>query len=251
MKLFYYINLMIIILFIVLFIVLILLKHISGYKLLQYVNKFYAFFINDREFYETDHDWCKDLRNNYKKIRQEYINYTKNHGKLRRFKDIDTVQTDYDISDIPWDVLFLRVYNKDTSKIKYFPKTYELISKIPGCSLAMFSVLHPGKIIPPHTGPFKGVLRYHLALITPKKSDECKIKVNKIEYYWQTGKDVIFDDTFIHSVENKTDESRVVLFLDIQRDFENIFLNIVNNVVLYFCKFNDSVDNIVDNTNNS
>jgi beta-hydroxylase len=239
------------ILFIVLFIVLILLKRISGYKLLHYVNMFYSTFINDREFYKTDYDWCKNLRNNYKKITREYINYIKNHGKLLRFKDIDRVQTDYDISDIPWDVLFLRVYNKDTSKIKYFPETYNLISKIPGCSLAMFSVLHPGKIIPPHTGPFKGVLRYHLALITPKKSNKCKITVNKIEYHWQTGKDVIFDDTFIHNVENNTDESRVVLFLDIQRDFENIFLNIINNVVLYFSKFNDSVNNIVVNTNNS
>jgi aspartyl/asparaginyl beta-hydroxylase (cupin superfamily) len=231
--------------------VLIILKSISGYKLLHYINKFYAIFINEQEFYKTNHEWCKHLRDNYKKIRQEYKNYIKKYGKLRRFRDIDRVQTDYDISDIPWDVLFLRVYNKDTLKIKYFPKTYNLISKIPGCSLAMFSVLHPRKIIPPHTGPFKGVLRYHLALITPKKSNKCKIRVNKIEYYWQTGKDIIFDDTFIHSVENNTDETRVVLFLDIQRDFRNIFLNIINNVVLYFCKFNDSVSNIVDNTNNN
>src|SRR4051812_31569052 len=32
---------------------------------------------------------------------------------------------------------------------------------------AMFSVLLPHKHIPPHRGPWKGVLRYHLALRTP------------------------------------------------------------------------------------
>ena len=31
----------------------------------------------------------------------------------------------------------------------------------------MFSILAPGKRIPPHDGPYKGVLRYHLGLIVP------------------------------------------------------------------------------------
>ena len=232
-------------------IVLIILKSVSGYILLHYVNGIYSMFINEQEYYDTKYNWCKELRENYKEIKKEYINYTKNHGKLKRFKDIDKVQTSYDISDIPWEVLFLRVYNKDTSKIAYFPKTYSLISKIPGCSLAMFSVLHPGKIIPPHTGPFKGVLRYHLALITPKDNEKCIIEVNKLEYNWKEGKDVMFDDTFVHSVKNESDETRVVLFLDIQRDFENIFLDTINSVILYFGKFNDSVNTIVLNTNSS
>ena len=90
------------------------------------------------------------------------------------------MQINNDISDVPWEVLFLRVYNKDTDKIKYFPKTHSLISKIPGCSLAMFSILYPGKIIPPHIGPYKGILRYHLAIIAPKNYTECELIVNNI-----------------------------------------------------------------------
>ena len=31
----------------------------------------------------------------------------------------------------------------------------------------MFSILAPGKHIPPHDGPYKGVLRYHLGLVVP------------------------------------------------------------------------------------
>lgn len=244
-------SITIIVSFVITLIVLIILKSISGYILLYYVNCIYSLFIENKEYYYPKYDWCKELRENYKEIKDEYINYTMNHGKLKSFKEIDKVQIDYDISDVPWDVLFLRVYNKNTSKIVYFPKTYSLISKIPGCSLAMFSVLHPGKVIPPHKGPFKGVLRYHLALITPKENEKCTIEVNKIEYNWKEGEDVIFDDTFVHSVKNESYESRVVLFLDIQRDFENIFLDTLNSIILYLGKYNDSVTNIVLNTNNS
>ena len=35
---------------------------------------------------------------------------------------------------------------------------------------------------------------------------------------WKEGEGVLFDDTYVHEVWNKTDERRVVLFLDIYRD---------------------------------
>lgn len=229
----------------------ILLKSISGHIICNWLNFIYTQFDkNNKEYYLTDMKWCQELRNNHKEIYNEYLQYIK-HNKLKRFKDIDKVQTNYDISDIPWEVLFLRVYNKDTNKIKYFPKTMSLISKIPGCSLAMFSILHPGKVIPPHRGPYKGVLRYHLALVTPKNTDKCTIYVNNIPYNWKTGEDVLFDDTFLHSVKNESNEVRIILFLDIKKEFNNRFLDCLNNIVLYFGKFNDSVNTIVTNTNNS
>ena len=34
----------------------------------------------------------------------------------------------------------------------------------------MFSILAPGKRIPPHDGPYKGVLRYHLGLDGPGRT---------------------------------------------------------------------------------
>jgi aspartyl/asparaginyl beta-hydroxylase (cupin superfamily) len=236
------------IIIVVIFIIIIILSNIPGYILLHHVNYIYKNCATEnKEYYPTNLDWCKELRDNYLDIKNEYVNYITKH-KLKRFKEIDKVQTNYDISEIPWEVLFLRVYNKDTSKIKYFPKTYSLISKIPGCSLAMFSVLHPGKIIPPHEGPYKGVLRYHLALITPKDHTKCEILVNQIPYNWKEGSDVLFDDTFLHSVKNESNETRVVLFLDVKKEFNNIFLDSLNSTVLYFSQFHETVNNIITNT---
>jgi hypothetical protein len=42
---------------------------------------------------------------------------------------------------------------------------------------ALFSVLLPHKHIPPHRGPWKGVLRYHLALRTPADETAARIRV--------------------------------------------------------------------------
>ena len=48
------------------------------------------------------------------------------------------------------------------------PRPPRLVESIPGMETAMFSILSPGKHIPPHTGPYKGVLRYHLGLLDPR-----------------------------------------------------------------------------------
>ena len=113
----------------------------------------------------------------------------------------------------------------------------------------MFSVLHSGKVLPEHCGPYKGVVRYHLGLITPKDNTHCLLTVNGIKYRWKEGEDIMFDDTFPHSVINRSDESRVILFLDIKKKFNNLFLDSLNTILLYLSKFNETVDHIVEKVN--
>ena len=36
-------------------------------------------------------------------------------------------------------------------------------------------------------------------------------------YSWRDGEAVMFDETYIHSAENKSDKNRIILFLDIKR----------------------------------
>ena len=226
-------------------------KFIDSYQLAPYINKIYLKYESNRqEFHKTDLPWCQTLRDNYIAIRDEYIEYIK-HNKLERIKNLDKMQARLDISDIPWDMIFLRLYNKDTNKIKYFPKTYELISNIPGCTLAMFSIMYPGKIIPPHEGIYNGVLRYHLGLITPKDNTKCMLVVNNIIYRWKDSEDIIFDDTFTHSVINGSDETRVILFLDIKKEFNNLFLDLLNRFVLYISQYNCTVESFIENVNHT
>jgi ornithine lipid ester-linked acyl 2-hydroxylase len=82
---------------------------------------------------------------------------------------------------------------------------------------AFFSILLPGKHIPEHRGPYKGVLRYHLGLIIPEPHEKCRIRVGNDVRSWREGKSLIFDDSFPHEAWNETDSVRVVLFIDVIR----------------------------------
>ena len=227
---------------------------LNGYFLLYLVNLILYPFSCGPAYLPTNKKWCKELRDKYTVIRDEYINYTKQNN-LKRFSEIDSNQRSTDTGDIPWEILMLRVYNKDTNKIKYFPETYNLIKKIKNCTLAMFSVLPPGKKLAPHKGPSRSVYRYHLSLIIPdapkEESNGCFIKVNDKNHYWQEGLDVMFDDTYTHSAENNTDKTRIVLFLDIKRKYNNIILDTINDYLMYYAQFNGTVNNIVKNTNDN
>jgi len=241
----------IILLFIIIFILLLLFLKTNAYSICENVNKLlFKYSKTNDVYYSTNSVWMFDLRNNYNIIYDEYLEYSNKHTIIS-FKDIDDTQRFIDESNIPWPVIILRAYNKDTDKINYFNKTYELIKSIPGCTTAMFSILPPYKKIPRHNGIYKGVLRYHLALSTPINNEDCFIVVNKKKYSWKTGEDVMFDDTYEHYVQNNTDQYRVVLFLDIKKNFDNIFLDCINSIILYFVQFNDTVKTIVQNVNDN
>jgi beta-hydroxylase len=82
---------------------------------------------------------------------------------------------------------------------------------------AFFSILSPGKHIPAHRGPYKGVIRVHLGLKVPGPKEQCRIRVGNDYRHWEEGEVMLFDDTHDHEVWNDTDGERVVLFLDVVR----------------------------------
>jgi ornithine lipid ester-linked acyl 2-hydroxylase len=88
---------------------------------------------------------------------------------------------------------------------------------MPGMKTAFFSILAPGKHLPPHRGPYKGVLRLHLGLLIPEPAEMCAIRVGSETRHWQEGRVMIFDDTFEHEAWNRSGAVRVVLFVDIMR----------------------------------
>lgn len=96
------------------------------------------------------------------------------------------------------------------------PNTIKLIEQTPGINAAMFTLLPPGGRLVRHRDPYAGSMRYHLGLITPN-SDDCFIFVDNQKYAWRDGDDVIFDETYLHWAENKTDQTRVIFFCDLDR----------------------------------
>jgi beta-hydroxylase len=116
-----------------------------------------------------------------------------------------------------WTRFYLKWYGQDLESAKKLcPRTVEIVNSIPGIKAAMFTSLPPGARLVRHRDPYAGSLRYHLGLSTPNAA-ECFIEVDGERYSWHDGEAVMFDETYIHYAENKTDHRRVIFFCDVER----------------------------------
>jgi beta-hydroxylase len=128
-----------------------------------------------------------------------------------------------------WKRFYVKWYNESLpSALALCPKTVALVESIPTINGAMFAMLPPGGDLGKHRDPFAGSLRYHLGLSTPN-SDKCRIWVDGQEYSWRDGEAVMFDETYMHWAENKTDTLRVILFADIERPLTSKIMSTINH----------------------
>lgn len=130
-----------------------------------------------------------------------------------------------------WKRFYLKWYGEPLDSAEALcPQTVALLKSIPSVKAAMFALLPPGSKLNPHRDPFAGSLRYHLGLITPN-SDDCRIFVDGQMHSWRDGGDVVFDETYVHWAENRTDQTRVILFADVERPLRTRFMRAINHRV--------------------
>jgi ornithine lipid ester-linked acyl 2-hydroxylase len=161
--------------------------------------------------------WVAEVERNWTVIRDELLAVLEDREALPNFQDISKDQIEI-TDDDNWKTFFLYGYGFQAKLgVEMCPRSAALMRQIPGMTTAMFSILSPHKHILDHRGPYKGVLRYHLGLIVPRDAQACRIRVGDDIRHWEEGKSLIFDDTYNHEVWNDTDETRVVLFVDVLR----------------------------------
>jgi aspartyl/asparaginyl beta-hydroxylase (cupin superfamily) len=101
---------------------------------------------------------------------------------------------------------------------RHCPATMALMEQmpqpdVPGASPnAMFSLLAPKTVIPPHVGISNARLVCHMPLVVP---DGCWFRVGAETRPWKRGEAFVFDDTIEHEAANPSDELRVVLIFDV------------------------------------
>ncbi len=107
--------------------------------------------------------------------------------------------------------------NRVDANARHCPQTMALLDTLPqpkiaGCSPnAMFSLLAPDTIIPPHHGITNTRLVCHLPLIIP---DGCWFRVGAETRQWQRGEAFVFDDTIEHEAANPSPDLRIVFIID-------------------------------------
>jgi beta-hydroxylase len=152
------------------------------------------------------------LRDNWREIRDEAL-AIHGQGLAGKIKGERFFKT---IADENWKRFYIKWYGPTGNDARELcPRTCALLDTLPEVHLAMFSILEPGAVIRPHTGPFKACLRYHLGLSCPP---DAQITVDGNPYSWCDGEDVLFDDTYVHEVVNgSATQPRIVLFCDVER----------------------------------
>ena len=170
------------------------------------------------EFFDpAQFPWIPGVEARADEIKEELDGLLSRVDQLPNFQDIQEEQRML-TQDDRWKVFVFYGYGlRADGNCRRCPRTAEIVESIPGMTTAMFSVLLPHKHIPPHVGPWKGVLRYHLAVRTPTDEAVAGIRVGSSTEHWRQGRSLVFDDTFDHQAWNDSDEIRVVLFVDVIR----------------------------------
>ena len=182
-------------------------------------------------FDSAAYPWTAVLESASQEMRKELDAVLADRASIPNFQDVSEEQRTITRDD-RWKVFIFAVFGTAVvQNCRRCPRTAAALQSIPGLRNAMFSILAPHKTIPPHRGPYNGLLRYHLALKVPRAASACAITVGGITCHWQEGLTLIFDDTYVHSVHNDTDEERVVLFADFERPLP-LPLAFFNRIVL-------------------
>ena len=179
--------------------------------------------------------WVRTLEADWTVIRAELERVLEAPERIPNFQDISRDQ--YNLTqDDKWKSWFLHGYGyKMEHNCALCPETTRILESVPGMFTAFFSVLAPGKHIPLHRGPYRGLLRCHLALIVPEPRQDCWIEVGGETSLWEEGRCIVFDDTYQHRVENNTGGRRVVLFIDIERPLR-FPGSLLNRIVLWLIR---------------
>lgn len=172
----------------------------------------------DQVYFEpTSQPWVSTLEAHWQEMRTELEQVLVSQTRIPSFQEVSREQASISDDDL-WKTYFLQVFGTPIDgNCQRCPRTAALLARVPGLGNAVFSILLPGKRIPEHRGPYKGLLRYHLALRVPTPPERCWIEVNGERRHWAEGASLMFDDSFPHSAVNESDGIRVVLFLDFPR----------------------------------
>ncbi len=181
-------------------------------------------FLPADEYFDSRHfPWFAELEAGAAAVKQELADLLADPGdSLRPYVRMETgtppnTWTALDGS-LDWAACFLWEYGvPNPAVIARCPKTADLLDKLPLARIpgrapnAFFSLLKPGRRIPPHTGVTNTRAIVHLALDVPPG---CGFRVGGETREWVEGKAFAFDDTIEHEAWNTSDRQRAVLIID-------------------------------------
>jgi hypothetical protein len=177
------------------------------------------------KFCDKLHNLIPSLTADFMQHHQSIIERLAVDGQSAASPDSDKVQSSQYQENGSWQAVLLKYTNeyadvKSTTPDvdKKFPTAYCLLEEFgDNCPIALYSCMAPQTVLQRHTGPenIEGkYIRVHVPLIVPK--GELFLEVNGDFVTWD---DIFcFDNQFVHSAHNYSDEWRLILFIDFLRE---------------------------------
>lgn len=170
-------------------------------------------------------------------IREEALAIASDLEQVPRFHELMPEQAAISANDgHDWRMFILKAYGTEVVKnMAACPNLAGLVRDTPEVVSATLSFLAPHKHIPPHRGPFKGILRFHLMLTMPLDKHGMPaaiLIVDGREVRLGEGDCLLWDDTFEHEVWNRSDNVRIALLLDVWRPTMPIDMRILSGLIM-------------------
>jgi aspartate beta-hydroxylase len=158
----------------------------------------------------------------YPAIRREALGIAGMLHNVPRFHDLMPQQEDISAADgRDWRMFIMKAYGVTVEEnLARCPTVAGLLAQAPEAVSCVLSFLAPGKHIPQHRGPFRGILRYHLMLSMPYDAQgvpACELNIDGVPYRLNEGDCLLWDDTYPHEVWNRSEQVRIALLLDVWR----------------------------------
>lgn len=91
------------------------------------------------------------------------------------------------------------------------------------CAAYAYSLMRPGVVLPQHSGRDVGNVRVHFCL---QEADNCSLTVLNEQRTWKAGEAWAFDDAVPHSAEHHGSRDRVIVIMDLTKNYVEIELTI-------------------------
>ena len=174
-------------------------------------------------------------------IRREALAVAGMLKQVPRFHDIMPAQADISANDgRDWRMFIMKAYGVPVeNNLRRCPTIAALLEEAPEVVSATFSFLAPGKHIPEHRGPFRGILRFHLMLSMPNDASgvpACVMNIDGVPYRLGDGESLLWDDTYPHEVWNRSEHVRIALLLDVWRKDMPADVELLSQTILLAAK---------------
>jgi aspartate beta-hydroxylase len=155
-------------------------------------------------------------------LRDEALQVAEDLKGVPRFHELMPEQAAISANDgRDWRMLVLKAYGTSFPRnLERCPALAATLASAPDVLSAALSFLAPGKHVPEHRGPFRGVIRFYMGLSVPVGPDghpAAVLTINHREHRVGNGECLLWDDTYPHEVLNRGGRVRIALLLDVRR----------------------------------